>query len=1370
MKNQNVSYTSAYLKNNYISQPPKIRFKSYRAVLMTTVFMFPMLVEANTLPSGGEVTSGSAQITTSGSSMTINQATHKAVINWQDFSIGQGNSVTFNQPSSSSVALNRVLGSNVSVIQGALNANGQVFLVNPNGVLFSPTAQVNVGGLVASTLNLSKQDFLDGNYRFEGNDSGTITNQGNITAHNGGTIALIAGKIINNGSINAEKGNILLGAGSRVTLDLGGAVKLEVEAAELNALIENGGAIKADGGTVLLTVKAAGDLATKVINHKGIIEAQTLATNEKGEVVLLGEGGLVEVSGNINVNAATGVAGKTIVTGDNVWIKDEALLEAKGANGGGEILVGGSWQNNDKTVYQATKTAVSKNAVLDASATDNGNGGTVVVWSDVTNADSVTNVHGTIKAMGGVNGGNGGKVETSGYSLNVTSAPDVSALVGGGGLWLIDPYNISIVAGGGNTNIGTTSPFASTNNNASLGIDLIDTALGGGDVTIQTGAGGGQAGDISWEVAYDYTGGVERTLTVNAHRDIALKETISASGAGSILNMIFNADTDSNNVGGVVVTKNLTSNGGNITVNGVGTYLNGSAAQTISSSGGDIVLNGETLIGNSDGNVDIISGGGNITFGGILDGGNSYTYVGGGVFWTTAKTSAEAAGGYLATITSAIENTAAMVAANGNQFWLGGNDTNQEGVWRWVTGPEGTENGGLGRIFWTTAYGAGTTGYVGYNNQYVSWNGGEPNNASGLEHYLQGGFSDAALWNDLPITHTIGYVREKNLNGPVLTLDAGAGDVTFEGLVGNNKELDTLLITASNININGGGVKTENLQTYNGDIKLGSASTILEQTAANKDFTLKQNFGITNNNGGDADLTIKTTGSIITEQDTSIVSNTGKLNTILTASDINLDGGAINTNTGNLTLESDTLTINNAIVSGSGDLTIKALNAATTVGVGGGAGTLQVLASYFTKITDGFANIIIGRSDGTGKITSGAFTTADNVTLTNGNADIEITGLIDVGSNNVTLSSSGNITDTGAGEINAGGLLLRGAGGTHVLDNEDNDVSKLAADTGSIEYISNGAFAVDTVNTVDGITATGTVNIATKTGNLTIAQDVTTTNATNTAVIINAGKDATAGTAAGGNIIVDNSSTVTVGAGGRATLYSGSVSGSTGLTALIGSGSNKFRYNSDETASNFTEALGTGGYAVYREQPTITFKPVSIIKEFDGSSHTGGDGVTVSGIQNNDDEALAYNGAFDYEGTSQGAINAGDYTIALDQVLTSKLGYAIAYEDGKLTINRSKKVDTAVHVNQAPVVYNPPQANVTQTGSLSFVEVKSNAGSSGSGGTGGNTGSTTGSESSDNNQNENKINVSQNNAANGFMPVFVIDGGIRLPSNLSDKE
>lgn len=273
----------------------------------------PALAATASLPSGGTVAGGEGSIADDGTHMTITQTSDRLAVNWDSFSVGSGNSVTFDQPSASAVALNRVLGSSVSTIQGAINANGQVFLVNPNGVTFSSTAQVNVGGLVASTLDISVDDFMAGNYTFAGDSTATVSNAGKINAA-GGTIALIAAKVTNvdGGELSAEGGDVFLAAGSRVALDLGGPVTLEVQSSVLDALVEQGGAIYAGGGRVYLTAKAAGDVAATVINQTGVIEATSLATGESGEIVLLGNGGKVAVGGTLDASAGEGLAAGSV--------------------------------------------------------------------------------------------------------------------------------------------------------------------------------------------------------------------------------------------------------------------------------------------------------------------------------------------------------------------------------------------------------------------------------------------------------------------------------------------------------------------------------------------------------------------------------------------------------------------------------------------------------------------------------------------------------------------------------------------------------------------------------------------------------------------------------------------------------------------------------------------------------------------------------------------------------------------------------------------------------------------------------------------------------------------------------------------------
>ncbi|MDR1533635.1 MAG: filamentous hemagglutinin N-terminal domain-containing protein, partial [Planctomycetota bacterium] len=265
------------------------------------------------LPRGGTVTSGAAGIGGAGNTVNIDQSSDRAAIRWDSFNIGAGGVVNFHQPGAGSLTLNRVLDLNGSKIFGQLNANGRVFILNPNGVLFGPGARVNVGGLAASTKDLADGDFLAGDYRFTGGGSGEVVNQGILTASPGGFIALIGNRTVANyGTINAELGTAALAAGQTVRLNLtgDGLAGVEVDGGTLQAMVANRGAVMADGGRVYLTAKAADALVDTVVSNTGLIQARTLE-NRNGEIWLLGgqgenEGGTVEAAGRLDAGAPAG--------------------------------------------------------------------------------------------------------------------------------------------------------------------------------------------------------------------------------------------------------------------------------------------------------------------------------------------------------------------------------------------------------------------------------------------------------------------------------------------------------------------------------------------------------------------------------------------------------------------------------------------------------------------------------------------------------------------------------------------------------------------------------------------------------------------------------------------------------------------------------------------------------------------------------------------------------------------------------------------------------------------------------------------------------------------------------------------------------
>ena len=369
-------------------------------------------------PSGGTVTSGSADISQSGNVTNITQSTKKASINWQGFSIASNETVNFNQPNVNSITLNRVVGNERSVIDGALNANGQVWILNSNGVLFNKNAKVNTAGILATTKDISDADFQEGNYKFSGDSTASVVNMGTIEVGDNGYVALLANTVQNDGTIKAYKGTVQLVGASEAIINLNGnsIVTLSVNKGVLDSLVENKGVIIADGGKIYLTSNAVDEILKGVVNNTGILEANSI-DDLTGKVEVVANNGDVVNSGKIDVSSSSGKAGKVVVTGENTTITQTAQIKADGKTGGGTIYVGGSWQNSDTTVSQATTTIVEKNAKITANATDNGDGGTIAVWSDITKINSLTKVAGTLEAKAGIHGGNGGSIETSGYTL-----------------------------------------------------------------------------------------------------------------------------------------------------------------------------------------------------------------------------------------------------------------------------------------------------------------------------------------------------------------------------------------------------------------------------------------------------------------------------------------------------------------------------------------------------------------------------------------------------------------------------------------------------------------------------------------------------------------------------------------------------------------------------------------------------------------------------------------------------------------------------------------------------------------------------------------------------------------------------------------
>ncbi len=401
------------------------------------------------LPNGATVVGGNATINQSGQSMVVNQTTDKAVINWQDFSIGNGNSVRFNQPGSSSIILNRVTGGNPSNILGNLAANGQVFLVNGAGVYFGAGATVDVGGLVATTMNIRNEDFMAGNFVFKRDNLSAarrdVINAGVLKAREGGYLVLAGDYAANRGVVQARLGTAALASGSKMTLDIAGdnlinfAVN-EKTVANLSG-VENSGQLLADGGRAIMTAAVANEMAAATVNNTGLIQAQSTLEHD-GAIYLSADGGNTQVSGTLDAsgNGARRSGGTIDVLGNHVALTDAAVLNASGDAAGGRINVGGGFQGKGPQ-QNASTASVDSDVRISADALGNGNGGDVVVWSD-----NLTRYQGSISAQGGAHGGDGGNVEVSGKAL-LDYRGDVTtrAMNGKTGNLLLDPMDISVL-------------------------------------------------------------------------------------------------------------------------------------------------------------------------------------------------------------------------------------------------------------------------------------------------------------------------------------------------------------------------------------------------------------------------------------------------------------------------------------------------------------------------------------------------------------------------------------------------------------------------------------------------------------------------------------------------------------------------------------------------------------------------------------------------------------------------------------------------------------------------------------------------------------------------------------------------------------
>ncbi|MBT6899600.1 MAG: filamentous hemagglutinin N-terminal domain-containing protein, partial [Nitrospina sp.] len=1018
---------------------------------------FPTLVYA--LPEDGQIVSGSGTITEpTATSMQIDQFTGEMIINWNSFIIGGSESVNFTQPSSSAIALNRVIGTDPSLLLGNLTANGQVFIVNGSGVFFGPGSKIDTHGLIATTMGISDQDFLDQNYNFSqdiDNPLTSVINEGTISTTS--YVGLLAPAVANRGTIVASLGSVDLAAGKAATLDFTGDGLISFEVTEavsgtvtdkdgnvLQDRVSNSGLIQADGGQVRMTAKDAGDVIRHVVNMEGTIQANTVVEKEGRVFLTGGSSGVVNVSGTITASGDdVGEEGGTVhVLGEMVGLFDNAVVNVSGDAGGGEVLIGGDFQGKNAEVQNAFRTYVGEDAVIDASAGTSGDGGKVIVW-----ADDVTRFYGSVLATGGSLSGDGGFVEVSGKgTLNFHALQIALGAVNGvDGVLLLDPLNITISSSADSNTAGFTAGSDDTEAFAE------DSGLTSNfDVTASSGSFNGVTGTIELQATND--------ITVSAAWNIA------TSTGNSNVSVVLRAGNDIN------IDQAITLDGtGTLTIEADGNTANGA---------GDLVFGASGSFTTGGGNIDITANDIDLTSGSINAGAGTVTLLvsdGGAIALGASGVGMVISGTELQNITAT--NLTIGDATNG--------DITVEGI-----------------------TGANTINITGLTTLNANNTGASINFSS----------TASIFTNALTLNANFGVTMNVSLTvGGAIVLDSdsdnnGAGDFSVADGQTVNSSNNSLTITANDINLNTSGA----LNTGSGDITIlvsdggtigvGAASGDMQITDAELGNITANNLTIGDSTGGNISIstvtaantntisgtiTLDASGSgklISTDNSTSVFENALTLtaNTSITvAGDLSTNQGDLNFNGAMIIGEANTPTVSTG--AGAGDITVTGAITGTT---GGSAETLILLAG-----TGAVTLAAVGAGDTTGLVnftisSSGSATFGGAVNLpTPGVLAVTSTGDITgtaasitvVATSSFTTSGTGTITLTNASNVFTGGITL--SSGTGAVQLTDSSATILATSTlgGNLTVTSSGA-----ITQAGSLTVSGTSSFTSTGGDITL--------------------------------------------------------------------------------------------------------------------------------------------------------------------------------------------------------------------------------------------------------------------------------------------
>lgn len=1250
------------------------------------------------LPQIKEIAAGHAEIERSESSLVVSTS-ERAIINYESFNIAGKERVQFNQPTASSSVLNRVVGQDPSSILGSIQSNGKVFLVNPHGVYFGPTASVNVGSLVVSALDIADSDFLNDHFEFtlqKGSERALIHNLGHLAVSPEGSILLIAPHIRNEGILTARAGRVAYLSGEKVSVDfvgdglVGFAVRGELE----SALIEHLGSIQAPEGNVHLRMKTADKIIQQVLNTDGILEGVQIV-QENGIIRLAPRSEIVArhietdapgVSVEGHLDASDHYKGGTIhLLGDSVALRG-ATVDASGDKGGGTVLVGGDYKGQG-VVRNSLHADIDEMSVVKADARLQGDGGKIILW-----ADELMGFTGNLQAKGGVEGGDGGFVETScgGDSPRFRGQVTTLAPQGQPGQWLIDPTSVNILTGGGGTlasvmppnctvgggitidpatsglnastsnvticaqsapgSITITSAISMTTNNVSLSFQAAGTITINNNITTRSGAlnflgsavtvgnsvtlntaGAGTGANISF-------GTSNNTVSINDSIANAHSLTLNA-GTGAVF--VSGAIGNNSSFGAVTITGN-----GGITLNNVGaiTPTTGASTLTLNNTGiGGITLNGGTYrtSGAQTYNGDVLIG----TSTTMVSGASSNVTINGPIDPTTHNVS-----------------SLSINSTNGNIS---------------ITGGMGTHNGFSSL---TLNAGNGTLGLLDVGGSTVGSTGGLALTASTItlngSLYSTSGaaqsFNSPVVLGATPtfISTNQAIAFTSTVNATVagsqgMTLNAGTGAVTFSNTVGATNALgDVEIINSGNINLNGSSIFTKN-----GAIDFLAGGPVI----------LGTNVALSSTNTGTG-AAIEMGGTIDGAQTLTINAGVGAVNIA------SIIGGSSALSTLQIT--------------GNGGITLAGIGGAGAVTLNGAAGILLKGSTYNATSHTYNGNVTLGAGAISLTTTAGAATingtiegSADNtnaLTITTIGGDILLNG--DVGSN-YGLANLG--LDAGTS-----GITIESVGGNGVGSYLGMSLTGVAINlNGSLYFTTGGAQ-----------TYTGDVLLSQLTNMISTNQDISFNAALNGAMgvapdlILQAGSGAVsfAGTVGSsqplGAVTISSAGAVTAHAFNAATLRETSATGiNQFLGALSTTDAAGIMVNGSTVSFSSTINTTNGGPLSVTHTGPLTFSAAAMLggdfKESGGGSVSLGGDITASAGDIIFADALTL--------AAPVSLSAGS-SIFLSNTVGGAFNFTTTASDGSIhyldSITTSSLTATGLTIIQASTVQTT--GNVNYTGAL----------------------------------------------------------------------